>query len=68
MGLELNKNIYTVIIILFLSVVNVFAQKDECLVCHSDKTLTLERNGKTLSLFVDEEHFNSSMHGEQESH
>ncbi len=28
--------------------------KEECLACHSDKTLTMERNGKAVSLFVDD--------------
>ncbi len=27
--------------------------KEDCLACHSDNTLTAERNGKTVSLFVD---------------
>jgi cytochrome b subunit of formate dehydrogenase len=27
--------------------------RDECLACHSDSTLTMERNGQTVSIYVD---------------
>lgn len=49
-----------------LSVVS-FAQSKEdkvCLECHSDKTLTTNRNGKEISLFVNGRAFASSMHEE----
>ncbi|MBI5463439.1 MAG: cytochrome b/b6 domain-containing protein, partial [Ignavibacteriales bacterium] len=36
--------------------------KADCLQCHSDKSLTTERNGKTISLFADEGKLNSSPH------
>ncbi len=36
---------------------------DDCLACHSDSTLTMQRNGKTVSLFVSPGAFNSSVHG-----
>ncbi|MEW6195291.1 MAG: cytochrome c3 family protein [Bacteroidota bacterium] len=42
-----------------------YSQSEEnqlCLDCHSDNTLTTERNGKTISLFVNEKTFNSSIH------
>ncbi len=35
----------------------------ECLTCHNDKSLTGERDGKTFTVFVDEKHFASSIHG-----
>jgi cytochrome b subunit of formate dehydrogenase len=48
---------------LFLVIYSVEAQsKDECLACHSDNSLTMEKNGKTISLFVDDSHLISSSH------
>ncbi len=39
------------------------AQSDEdCLGCHSDESLTMERNGKEVSLFVNDAHLKSSPH------
>ena len=38
------------------------ADKAACLECHSDKTLTTERRGRTVSLFVDERLFSASAH------
>ncbi len=35
---------------------------EECLACHSDISLTMEKKGKTISLFVDEQHLKSSAH------
>jgi cytochrome b subunit of formate dehydrogenase len=35
----------------------------DCLACHSDKTLTTEVNGKTISLFVDAGKLQHSIHG-----
>lgn len=37
---------------------------DDCMDCHSDKELTTEKDGKTISLYVDEEVFKQSLHGE----
>jgi len=40
------------------------AQEDsDCLACHNDRALTAERRGRTLSLFVSEKGFASSIHG-----
>ena len=36
--------------------------KEECLACHSDSTLTTERNGKTISLFVSDNVLTHSAH------
>ncbi len=38
--------------------------KDDCLVCHSEKSLTMERRGKSVSLFVDGAHFDKSAHAD----
>src|SRR5512141_2279157 len=35
----------------------------DCLACHSDKSLTVQRKGRTLSLYVDEKRFGGSIHG-----
>lgn len=36
--------------------------KEECLACHSDNSLTMEKNGKTISLIANEDHLNNSPH------
>ncbi|HSP44007.1 MAG TPA: cytochrome b/b6 domain-containing protein [Luteolibacter sp.] len=38
-------------------------EEENCLECHSDKDLTMERDGKEVSLFVDEEKLSGSVHG-----
>jgi hypothetical protein len=35
---------------------------DDCLACHSDKTMTTKRGARTVSLFVDGKRFTSSVH------
>jgi uncharacterized protein with PIN domain len=35
----------------------------DCLMCHSDKSLTGTRNGRTFSAYVDEKKFSASAHG-----
>ncbi len=37
---------------------------DDCLDCHSDQELTTEKDGHTISLFVDGDHFAKSVHAE----
>ena len=34
----------------------------DCLQCHSDPSLTMERDGQTVSLYVDEQAYNASTH------
>ncbi len=36
---------------------------DDCLACHSDKTMTTKRGGRSISLFVDGKKFAGSIHG-----
>jgi hypothetical protein len=36
---------------------------EQCLACHGEKSLTANRKGKTVSLFVDSKKFSSSVHG-----
>lgn len=47
-----------------LIVLDVSAQNQECLDCHSDNTLVTERKGKEVSLYISSEHFNKSIHSE----
>jgi len=39
---------------------------DDCLACHADETLSKTRQGKSVSLFVSQETFARSVHGELE--
>jgi len=42
---------------------NINAQSvDDCLSCHNDKELTMDKKGKTISLFVDENVYKKSVH------
>lgn len=66
-----NFGAFGLFIILFLSITNfIFAQeitKAECLECHSDKDLTTMVNDTVeVSLFIDDEKYSNSIHGEFE--
>lgn len=37
-------------------------ENEDCLMCHGDRDLTTERNGRTVSLFVSERSFGGSVH------
>src|SRR5512144_941283 len=37
-------------------------ENSDCLECHSDRSLTGTRNGRTISVFVDEKKFAASVH------
>lgn len=53
---------FTCLLILFFSL-SLFAQSnDDCLMCHSDDSMEMEKNGKTLSLYVDEAVFENTPH------
>ena len=59
------KILFTSLVILLVlsSNSNLYAQTDDdCLSCHSDNELTMERNGKTVSLFVDQNVLLNSTH------
>ena len=38
-------------------------ENSDCLMCHSDRAATGARKGRTISVFVDEKKFSSSVHG-----
>ena len=47
----------------FLSVSTLQSQTaDECLACHGERTLTMQKKGKTISIFVDGASFKQSAH------
>ncbi len=48
--------------LIFVFCQGISAQNDDCLVCHSDDTLTGTRTGKSISLFVDGDKFDNSVH------
>ena len=48
---------------LVLSTVGIAQDKSECLSCHEDKTLSTDRNGKKISLYVDDKKVSGSIHG-----
>jgi len=43
---------------------SLWADDEVCLDCHSDPTLTIKRNGKTVSMFIRQDDFKKSVHGE----
>lgn len=55
---------FGILFFVFLPLVQFAQSNDDCLACHSDSELTMERNGREVSLFVDEDKFLSSIHGE----
>ncbi len=42
------------------------ATNEDCAMCHSDPELTTERNGRTISLYINFDRFERSVHGELE--
>jgi hypothetical protein len=38
-------------------------ENNDCVMCHGDKSLTTKRGGKTVSLYMNEQKFSSSIHG-----
>jgi cytochrome b subunit of formate dehydrogenase len=66
---QLNKKnnlmhiLVVLVYIIFLPTYILPQSNDDCLTCHSDNTLTMEKNGKEVSLFVDQKVFDHSAHG-----
>lgn len=59
------NNNFLVLLLLLLTPLVYFAQSKEdkvCLECHGDRTLTTERGGKTVSLFINGKSFAGSIH------
>ncbi len=51
------------LLLLFAAGKNFAQDNSDCLMCHEDKTAKGARNGKTISIFVDEKKFSNSAHG-----
>lgn len=58
------KKIYLLLLYFIFPVVSLMAQTDnsDCLVCHSDNSLEMERAGKKVNLYVNEETYGFSIH------
>jgi cytochrome b subunit of formate dehydrogenase len=52
----------SILLIAFLAAPVLSQTNDECLACHSDNSLTMEKKGKTVSLFVNDKHLAASPH------
>ncbi|RJP60880.1 MAG: DUF4405 domain-containing protein [Ignavibacteriales bacterium] len=50
-------------LLLFLVTHLFISAQDDCLVCHEDQSLTYERKGKEISLFIDGNRYSNSVHG-----
>lgn len=59
--LHLFLSLLTIGLVIFPSNINAQSVED-CLSCHNDNELTMEKKGKTISLFVDENVYKSSIH------
>lgn len=59
--LHLFISLLTIGLVILPSIINAQSVED-CLSCHNDKELTMEKKGKTISLFVDENTYNKSVH------
>lgn len=58
----ITASIFVALFNAFLSIHSSAQTVDECLACHSDTTLTMERKGKTISLFADQVQLRKSSH------
>lgn len=57
--------IMSVFILLTLNIWGIKASSpDDCLMCHEDKDLTMEKNGKKISLYINPAQYKQSTHGE----
>jgi cytochrome b subunit of formate dehydrogenase len=59
-------NILVTLVMLGIPLASMAQEVDDCLMCHEDETLTGERNGQEISLFLDIEKYRISIHGEME--
>lgn len=57
------KTLLSLLTLATIAITSVFAQSNEmCLMCHEDNSLTMEKNGKEISLYVNPESFQASTH------
>jgi cytochrome b subunit of formate dehydrogenase len=50
------------ILLLIIQSTGIAQSNSDCLMCHSDNSLSMSRSGKSVSLFVNEKIFNKSVH------
>lgn len=67
--LKLSEKKIIIILVCLLAVFfanqSAFAQDDEeCMECHGERDFTMERDGKEISIFVNWDHYQNSIHGE----
>lgn len=55
--------LFLFVFLLFTAVPLSAQSNDDCLMCHSDDTMTMEKNGKEISLYVSQDVFDHSVHG-----
>jgi cytochrome b subunit of formate dehydrogenase len=60
----LNRLFLAALILLFAASTAPAQSTDDCLICHGDNTLSTQKEGKTVSLYVDEKVYRKSIHGE----
>ena len=59
----LTKSLLSAFILSFLFIINANSQsRDDCLMCHEDPDLSIIRNGRTISLFVNTAILDKSVH------
>ena len=54
--------LYAVALVPPISAAEQKAGNDDCLMCHGEKSMTVKRGGRTVSLFVDQKKFGGSVH------
>ena len=63
-GIRCSQLFFLILVSLFFSAPPLSSQSnDDCLMCHSDESMTMEKNGKEVSIFVNQDVFQHSVHG-----
>ena len=60
----MSRKILFTFLLLFIPLLSFSSDDETCLDCHSDPTLTMEVDGKVVSMFVRQETYANSVHGE----
>lgn len=63
---KIKHNLILVFLFSVLNITFVNASNEDCLECHEDEEMTMERGGREVSAFVDIDKFNQSVHGIEE--
>ncbi|MDA8419102.1 MAG: hypothetical protein M0Z90_08730, partial [Desulfobacteraceae bacterium] len=62
---RIGKPVGFLLILLAISAARVSAlTNDDCLGCHGDKSMTTQRDGKTISLYIDGDAFKKTVHAD----